>query len=92
MLEFEWDAEKDRSNQAKHGISFVEASTVFGDPLAQTMVDPRTFEREYRFVTVGYTSQQQLIVVWHAERDDRVRIIGARRATPREQTVYESKA
>ncbi len=65
MLEFEWDLEKDRSNLRKHGVDFEEASTVFGDPLATTVPDPRRFEGEYRFVTTGYTSRQRLVVVWH---------------------------
>jgi len=91
MLEFEWDPEKDRSNQRKHSVSFAEASTAFGDPLARTIQDPRTFEGEYRFVTTGYTSQQRLIVVWHVERSDRIRIIGAREATAAERKTYESE-
>jgi len=91
MLDFEWDPEKDRSNQEKHGIAFEEASTVFGDPLAVTVADPRNFEGEYRFVTTGYTSHQRLMVVWHTKRGERIRIIGAREATPRERREYESK-
>ncbi len=91
MLEFEWDPEKDRSNQQKHTVSFAEASTVFGDPLARTIQDPRPFEGEYRFVTTGYTSEQRLVVVWHTERLERIRIIGARQATANERKMYESE-
>ena len=39
-MQFEWDPEKDRQNQAKHGVSFEEASTIFGDPFALTSSDP----------------------------------------------------
>ena len=89
-LDFEWDPEKDRSNQAKHGIAFADAVTAFDDPLARTVIDPREFEGEYRSVTVGRTSAGRLVVVWHTERDERVRVIGARDATPRERRSYES--
>ena len=91
-LDFEWDPEKDRSNQSKHGVSFAEAVSAFGDPLARTVPDPRTFEGEYRLVTTGYTSGRKLIVVWHTERGERVRIIGAREATPRERRTYDSES
>ena len=92
MLDFEWDPEKDRSNQEKHGISFAEAATVFGDPLHRTALDPRNFQGEYRFVTVGYTAERRFVVVWHAERgEDRIRIIGAREGTPIERRTYESE-
>lgn len=92
MADFEWNPEKDRSNVQKHGISFQEASSVFADQLARTVLDPRSFEGEYRWVTTGYTSQRRLVVVWHTERDDRIRIIGARSATARETRQYESEA
>jgi uncharacterized protein len=77
-LDFEWDFEKDRSNQMKHGLSFAEAVTVFDDPFAQTVLDPRDLEGEYRWVTIGYISERRLIVVWYADRSERIRIIGAR--------------
>ena len=90
MLEFEWDPEKDKASLRKHGVDFEEASTVFGDPLATTVPDPRHFEGEYRFVTTGYTSRQRLVVVWHTERGQRIRIIGVRQGTPGERRLYES--
>ena len=92
QLEFEWDPEKDRANQQKHGIAFADAVTVFDDPLARTVLDPRTFEGEYRWVTIGRTANQKFIAVWHTERGERVRVIGAREATPHERRTYESKA
>ena len=89
-MQFEWDAEKAAENLAKHGVSFDEASTVFGDPLAGTILDPQHSIEEVRFVTIGLSTSQRLIVVAHADRDDRVRIISARRATRRERRRYES--
>ncbi len=88
-MQFEWDAKKAAENLAKHGVSFDEASTVFGDPLAGTILDPR-HSTEERFITIGFSASQRLIVVAHADRDDRVRIISARRATWRERRNYES--
>ena len=91
-VEFEWDPEKDRSNQEKHGVAFVEASTAFDDPLSRTVRDPRHSEGEFRFVTIGYSSSNRLIVVAHADRGERVRIITARVAEPKERRKYESEA
>lgn len=92
MLDFEWDPEKDRANREKHGVTFAEAQTVFDDPLARTILDPRHFEGEYRYATTGYTSGGRLLVVWHTDRDDRIRIIGAREATTHERRSYEAEA
>ena len=90
-MQFEWDPEKAARNLAKHGVSFDEASTVFGDPLAGTISDPRHSPEEQRFVTIGHSADGSLIVVVHVERDHRTRIISARRATRRERKRYESK-
>jgi uncharacterized DUF497 family protein len=89
-VQFEWDAEKAAANLAKHGVSFDEASTVFGDPLAGTILDPRHPADELRFVTIGFSTSQRLLVVAHSDRGDRVRVISARRATRRERNTYES--
>ena len=89
-MQFEWDAEKAAENLGKHGVSFDEASTVFGDPLAGTILDPRRSAGEIRFVTIGLSTSQRLIVVAHTDSDDRIRLISARRATRRERTNYES--
>jgi uncharacterized DUF497 family protein len=89
-VHFEWDAEKAAENLAKHGVSFDEASTVFGDPLAGTILDPQRSSEE-RFITIGCSTGQRLIVVAHTDRDDRVRIVSARRATRRERRGYESR-
>jgi len=88
---FEWDTEKAISNFAKHGVSFEEAITVFGDPLAATVVDPPHSDDDERWWTIGVSSQERLIVVWHTDRGESVRLIGARPATPSERRKYESR-
>ncbi len=89
-MKFTWNQRKERSNLAKHGISFAEASTVFGDPLAASISDPDHSEGEVRFVTMGYSSSNRLIVVSHSEEGDTVRIISAREACSHERKTYES--
>jgi uncharacterized DUF497 family protein len=86
-MQFEWDEDKARSNLKKHGVSFEEASTVFGDPLALTIPDPLHSEEEDRFVTLGESNRRRLVV--STDRDDRIRIISARVATKREKKNYE---
>ena len=87
-MHFEWDPEKDEKNQATHGVSFDEASTVFGDPLAITIDDPDHSSDENRMLTIGYTNRQRLIIVAHTDRDERVRIISAREVTAAERRDY----
>jgi len=89
-MEFEWDPEKDRRNQAKHGVSFLEASSAFADTLSITRSDPAHSEGEYRFLTLGYTTAGRLVVVAHTDRGERVRIINARLATAGERRTHES--
>ena len=67
-LNFEWDANKAKSNLGKHGISFVEASTVFGDARSLTIPDPIHSELENRFITIGTSHRGKLLVVVHTER------------------------
>ncbi|MBX7132766.1 MAG: BrnT family toxin [Fimbriimonadaceae bacterium] len=89
MLQFEWDPAKDEANQAKHGVSFKEASEVFGDPLALTVPDPDHSIGEARFVTMGLSGNGSTLVVVHTDREDRIRIISARKAHPDERRHYE---
>ncbi len=91
-MQFEWDPDKDQQNQAKHGVSFVEASTVFGDPFALTIDDPDHSVAENRFLTTGYSNHQRLIVVAHTDRDDGIRLINARNVTATERNVYEEES
>jgi uncharacterized DUF497 family protein len=89
-VEFEWDVEKAASNLTKHGVSFPEAMTVFGDPLEVMIADPGHSDRESRFVSIAISEAGRLLVVAYAERGGRIRIITAREATPRERRQYES--
>ena len=89
MLKFEWDATKSSANLRKHGVSFEEAASVFGDPLALTFADPDHSISEARFVTIGQSHQDLLLIVAHIERGQTIRIISARRATRQERTIYE---
>jgi uncharacterized DUF497 family protein len=87
--EFEWDPAKAAANNAKHGVSFEEAVTVFGDPLAINMPDPDHSVTEERFLVLGMSARQRLLVVAYAERGPRTRLISARTATRRERHFYE---
>ncbi len=91
-IRFEWDPAKDDSNSAKHGVRFEEASTVFADPLSVTIGDPDHSEAEFRFVTIGISVQNRLIVVIHTDRGDAIRLISARVATSKERRAYEQRA
>jgi len=88
-LEFEWDQNKARTNLKKHKVSFDEASTVFGDPLARTIHDPQRSDEEDRFVLLGESHRKRLLVVAFTDRGDKIRIISACEATHRERKDYE---
>jgi uncharacterized DUF497 family protein len=89
-MKIEWDAKKERENVKKHGISFQEATTVFGDTLAATIPDPDHSHGESRFITIGYSSSHRLVVVSHTEEGENFRIISAREANSHERKTYES--
>jgi len=88
-LIFSWDRAKAEANLKKHGVSFEEASTAFGDLLSLTVHDPVHSEGEARFVLLGRSFREKLVVVVHSEIEDGIRIISAREATPRERRDYE---
>jgi uncharacterized DUF497 family protein len=88
-LKFSWDAKKAVSNLAKHGISFAEASTVFGDSLSIAVRDEQHSLDEERFFIIGRSQAGAMIVVWYAEYDDTIRIISARKPTATEAKKYE---
>ena len=79
-----------QKNLSKHGISFDEASTIFGDPLAMTIEDPDHSQEEQSLLTTGMSQRQRLMIVAHTDRDGRIRIISARDATSAERRQYES--
>ena len=89
---FEWDARKAAVNRAKHGVSFEEAGTVFGDPNGLDGSDLRHSARESRFLRLGRAATGRMLVVAYTVRrsdnDESVRIISARRASRKERAVY----
>lgn len=88
-VEFEWDDLKAGSNFDKHGVGFEEAATVFSDSRALTFDDPDHSWEEQRFITIGCSTSNRLLIVAHTDRDDLVRLISARQTTPRERRLYE---
>ena len=90
-LSFEWDEEKSKRNSDKHGITFNEAKTVFNDPFAITIADPHHSDEEERYLDIGLSIKERLLVVWYTERDGNIRIIGCRRVTPFERKAYEQR-
>ena len=89
-LGFEWDVQKVASNVTKYGVTFEEASTVFGDPLAVIFDDEDHSHDEIREIIIGHSMLGRLLLVSFTERDKRnVRIISARKATRRERKDYE---
>ena len=90
MFKFEWDDAKAASNLQKHGVSFDEALSVFGDSRAITFSDSDHSEFEDRSRTYGISNKARLLVVIHTERRSGIRIISARRATRYEKRIYEN--
>ena len=90
-MRFTWDPPKDAANQKKHGVGFREAASVLEDPLSTTFPDPAHSREEQRYVTIGRSRLGATLVVAHTDRQDRIRIISARRATPRERRFYEEE-
>jgi uncharacterized protein len=89
-IPIEWDADKDASNQKKHGISFIEAKTVFSDPFARLIADPDHSDEEDRFILLGTSLDSHLLVVCHCVKTDAsIRIISARKAEKPERQIYE---
>jgi len=89
MLKFVWDSAKAAANLRKHKVSFEEAASVFGDPLALTFADPDHSVGEKRWLTFGVSSGDRLLVVVHIEIGRSIRIVSARKATRHEREIYE---
>jgi uncharacterized protein len=85
-----WDPRKAISNLRKHKVSFEEADSVFDDPLSFTNLDPDHSIEERRFITIGLSSKQRLVLVAHTEDPTEIRIISARLPTPQERDDYEN--
>jgi len=88
-MEFEWDPAKAARNLRKHKVSFQEAASVFGDSLGVTVPDPDHSVGECRFITVGQSNRAMLLMVAHAQRRQRIRIISARKLSRAEKRAYE---
>ncbi len=88
-MKFEWDPQKAESNLKKHGISFQEAASVFGDAFSITYYDPDHSAKEHRFITVGTSRTGRFLMVAHTDRGSIVRIISARKMTRQERRYYE---
>jgi hypothetical protein len=88
--EFEWDDAKAAANAQKHGVIFEEARGVFRDPFAIELLDDREAYDEDRFILIGMTAARVLVVVY-TTRDDRNRIISARKAEPNERRFYHEQ-
>ena len=88
---FDWDPAKARANATKHGVTFEEASSIFSDPLTRTVLDTRhSTSLEDRWLTLGTSNHDRLLVVIHTDADDQtIRLISARPATRRERRDYE---
>ncbi len=91
-MRFQWDTAKNRLNIRKHGIPFAIAQEVFDDPFCITIPD-RTVKGEERWWTLGRLENLSILVVVHTwiveDEDEDIRIISARKATPRERRFYE---
>ena len=88
-IDFDWNPEKEEINYRKHGISFQEATTVLEDLLSWTFPDPDHSGEEQRYLTMGVSSYDKLLVVSHTDRESKTRIISARKATKQERRYYE---
>ena len=89
-LRFEWDEQKNRANQRKHGVSFEEARTVFFDQQAVEFYDDEYGQMEDRFLLLGVSAKMRILMVCHCLREggDVIRVISARKATRNEQRDY----
>jgi hypothetical protein len=88
-VRFAWDEQKATSNLAKHGVSFEEAATVFGDPLSDTFDDPDHSSGERRFLIIGTSDRGRMLIVAHTDDGEVVRIVSAREPTSGERKSYE---
>ncbi len=85
---FEWDSNKARTNFVKHHVAFEEATTIFGDKNSITIKNADVVIGERRFITIGKSSNDRIIVVIHTDRGEKIRIISARSASRKERKQY----
>jgi uncharacterized DUF497 family protein len=85
---FEWDQNKNAKNIKKHGISFDEAATIFDDPMFITVIDEEHSIDEERYITIGLSTYGRLLMVAHTDRQGKIRLISARKATKKDEKFY----
>lgn len=85
---FEWNPEKAKLNFQKHQVDFEEASTIFDDPQLITFLDDEHSIDEERYITIGLSNKNRLLMVAHTERKNDIRIISARKAVKNEEKFY----
>ncbi|MFA5864367.1 MAG: BrnT family toxin [Phycisphaerae bacterium] len=90
-MTFEWDPDKEAENQKKQGISFEEAMTAFEDVSSLIFYDPDHSVEEDRYLLLGLSVRWKLFVIAFTDREHRIRIISARKATSKERKFYEEK-
>ncbi|CAN5835698.1 BrnT family toxin [soil metagenome] len=89
MPVFEWDETKEKSNFRKHKVTFAEGESVFYDPYSMTIPDPDHSVEENRFIDIGTSNKNRVLVVVYTERKNRTRIISVRKANQTERKMYE---
>lgn len=91
-MTYEWDEVKAQLNIAKHGVSFDEAVSVFGDDYGIVVFDNEHSNDEERFYLIGMSIKERILIVVHCQRDiDTIRIISARKATSKEKKQYKEQ-
>jgi len=92
-MRFEWDESKNQTNYRKHAVWFEEAQTVWADSRSLEFFDPEHSEEEDRFIRIGYSTGERLLLIVFCERESGgvIRLISARKATAKEAKTYEER-
>lgn len=91
MIVFEWDGNKEKLNISKHDVDITEAESVFNDPFSITVADPDHSIEEDRFIDIGMSDKNRVLVIVYTERDENIRIISVGKAKPTERKIYEQQ-
>jgi hypothetical protein len=86
-VKFDWDSNKDRANQKKHGVAFSTAKKVFQDSHVIIVPDEKHSLEEDRYIAYGMV-KKILFVSYTLRYSDTIRIISARKATESEVNFY----
>lgn len=89
MIKIVWSEKKNRQNINKHKVDFNEAKSIFDDPMQISLSDPDHSVDEFRYLTIGMSENNRLLIIAHTFRDGKIRIITARKPTRRERINYE---